>query len=208
MIVVGAYRAELGERPESNPTSEGTLRKFLASAMSVALLVTIAGPSLASDEQNTTTDPDLHARSYDSLAQEQRTLNRSELAVERQRERERQRQRERERREERLAEIEAAEEAVAEEAAVADAAAAESTETTTETSASPELESIAQCESGGDYSANTGNGYYGAYQFTQETWEGVGGSGLPSEASAAEQDMRAQALMEQSGSSPWPVCGG
>lgn len=176
------------------------MRKFLVSAMSVALLVTMAGPSLASDDQITTTDPELYAQSYDSLAQEQRTLNRSELAVER--------QRQRERREERLAEIEAAEEAAAEEAAVADAAAAETAETTTETSTSPELESIAQCESGGDYSANTGNGYYGAYQFTQETWEGVGGSGLPSEASAEEQDMRAQALIEQSGSSPWPVCGG
>ncbi len=178
------------------------MRKFLVSATSVALLATMAGPSLASDEQSKTTDPKSHAQRYDSLAQEQRTLNRSELAVER--------QRQRERRAERLAEIEAAEEAAAEEAAVADAAAAQTTETTTDTSTStsPELASIAQCESGGDYSANTGNGYYGAYQFTQETWEGVGGSGLPSEASPEEQDMRAQALMEQSGSSPWPVCGG
>jgi hypothetical protein len=72
---------------------------------------------------------------------------------------------------------------------------------------SPQLAAIAECESGGDYSANTGNGFHGAYQFTEETWASVGGSGLPSEAPPAEQDMRAQMLLEQSGTSPWPVCG-
>jgi resuscitation-promoting factor RpfB len=73
--------------------------------------------------------------------------------------------------------------------------------------ASPQLQAIAQCESGGDYTTDTGNGFYGAYQFTQETWASVGGSGLPSEAPPAEQDQRAQMLLEQSGTSPWPVCG-
>lgn len=72
---------------------------------------------------------------------------------------------------------------------------------------SPQLQAIAECESGGDYTTNTGNGFYGAYQFTPETWAGVGGTGLPSEAPPAEQDMRAQMLLEQSGTSPWPVCG-
>jgi len=105
----------------------------------------------------------------------------------------------------------AAPEAVAPEAAAAEAAAAEAAApepVSTDSTASSELSSIAECESGGDYTANTGNGFYGAYQFTPETWAGVGGSGLPSEASAAEQDMRAQMLLEQSGTSPWPVCGG
>ncbi|MCP2264549.1 transglycosylase family protein [Promicromonospora thailandica] len=66
--------------------------------------------------------------------------------------------------------------------------------------------SLAECESGGNPATNTGNGYYGLYQFSQETWEAMGGSGLPSEASAAEQTMRAQALQERSGWGQWPAC--
>jgi hypothetical protein len=73
--------------------------------------------------------------------------------------------------------------------------------------ASPNLQAIANCESGGDPSANTGNGFYGKYQFTQQTWASVGGSGSPAAASEAEQDARAAQLYAQSGSSPWPVCG-
>jgi len=59
-------------------------------------------------------------------------------------------------------------------------------------------------ESGGNYATNTGNGYYGAYQFSLGTWAGVGGTGLPSNASPAEQDMRAQMLYDRRGCSPWP----
>ncbi|HEY2004658.1 MAG TPA: transglycosylase family protein [Candidatus Saccharimonadia bacterium] len=66
------------------------------------------------------------------------------------------------------------------------------------------LERIRMRESGGNYAANTGNGFYGAYQFTLDTWQGVGGSGLPSNASPAEQDMRAQMLLNERGCSPWP----
>ena len=73
--------------------------------------------------------------------------------------------------------------------------------------APPHLEAIAACESGGNYSTNTGNGFYGAYQFTQSTWESVGGTGNPAAASPAEQDRRAAMLYAQQGSSPWPVCG-
>ena len=69
------------------------------------------------------------------------------------------------------------------------------------------LQAIAACESGGNYSTNTGNGFYGAYQFTQETWASVGGTGNPAAASPAEQDKRAAMLYAQQGSSPWPVCG-
>ena len=62
---------------------------------------------------------------------------------------------------------------------------------------------IRQCESGGDYSIDTGNGYYGAYQFDLGTWASVGGSGSPSDASPAEQDMRALTLWRERGWSPW-----
>ena len=71
----------------------------------------------------------------------------------------------------------------------------------------PHLQAIAACESGGSPSTNTGNGFYGKYQFTQQTWQSVGGAGNPAAASEAEQDRRAAMLYAQAGSSPWPVCG-
>jgi len=73
--------------------------------------------------------------------------------------------------------------------------------------APPHLQAIAACESGGNPSTNTGNGFYGKYQFTQETWQSVGGTGNPAGASEAEQDRRAAQLYAQQGASPWPVCG-
>ena len=67
---------------------------------------------------------------------------------------------------------------------------------------------LARCESGGRVDAVSKNGlYYGLYQFSAGTWRGVGGSGLPSQASAAEQTARAKALYARSGAGPWPVCG-
>ncbi len=62
------------------------------------------------------------------------------------------------------------------------------------------------CESGGVYSTNTGNGYYGAYQFDVRTWQGLGYSGLPSSASPSAQDSAARALQSQRGWQPWPAC--
>ena len=73
--------------------------------------------------------------------------------------------------------------------------------------ASPTMQAIAECESGGDPTTDTGNGFYGKYQFTLGTWQAVGGSGNPAQASEAEQDRRAAMLYEQAGTSPWPVCG-
>jgi hypothetical protein len=58
-------------------------------------------------------------------------------------------------------------------------------------------------ESGGNYRASTGNGYYGAYQFSDATWHSVGGSGHASNASPAEQDMRARMLQARSGWGQW-----
>jgi hypothetical protein len=69
------------------------------------------------------------------------------------------------------------------------------------------LNAIAQCESGGNPRTDTGNGFYGKYQFTLGTWASVGGSGNPAQASEAEQDQRAAQLYAQQGSAPWPVCG-
>jgi Transglycosylase-like domain len=67
---------------------------------------------------------------------------------------------------------------------------------------------LRECEAGHlGYRANTGNGYYGAYQFDLTTWQGVGGTGYPHLASPAEQDMRAQILYDDRGASPWPNCG-
>ena len=67
---------------------------------------------------------------------------------------------------------------------------------------------LAQCESSGNASVVSSNGlYHGLYQFDVQTWRSVGGSGLPSQASAAEQTKRAQILFDQRGAQPWPVCG-
>ena len=68
-------------------------------------------------------------------------------------------------------------------------------------------EAVRQCESGGNYSTNTGNGFYGAYQFTMQTWRGLGMSGRPSDASPAVQDRAARRLADQYGMKPWPNCG-
>ncbi|WP_281286081.1 resuscitation-promoting factor [Cellulomonas massiliensis] len=67
---------------------------------------------------------------------------------------------------------------------------------------------LAQCESGGNPRIVSSNGlYHGLYQFSVGTWRAVGGSGLPSQASAAEQTARAKTLYERSGAGQWPVCG-
>lgn len=66
---------------------------------------------------------------------------------------------------------------------------------------------LRRCESGGNYAANTGNGFYGAYQFDLQTWQSVGGVGLPSDAPPWEQDARAKALYAARGAQPWPICG-
>ena len=66
--------------------------------------------------------------------------------------------------------------------------------------ASAGLESIAACESGGDPGAVGGGGTYrGKYQFDQQTWASVGGSGDPASAPEAEQDKRAAMLYSQRG---------
>ena len=65
---------------------------------------------------------------------------------------------------------------------------------------------LRRCESNGNYADNTGNGYYGAYQFSAGTWHGLGLSGLPSQAPPSVQDQAAQRLQARSGWGQWPSC--
>ena len=65
---------------------------------------------------------------------------------------------------------------------------------------------LAQCESGGNPKTNTGNGFYGMYQFTLETWQSLGGTGYPHEADAATQTAMAKKLQAQAGWGQWPGC--
>lgn len=65
---------------------------------------------------------------------------------------------------------------------------------------------LRRCESGGRYNLNTGNGYYGAYQFSLGTWRALGGGGYPHWASPPEQDQRALTLYRQRGWQPWGGC--
>jgi hypothetical protein len=65
---------------------------------------------------------------------------------------------------------------------------------------------LRQCESGGNYATDTGNGYFGAYQFSEPTWLGIGGTGYPDDAPPAVQDQGAQRLQARSGWGQWPAC--
>jgi resuscitation-promoting factor RpfB len=66
---------------------------------------------------------------------------------------------------------------------------------------------LAQCESGGNWADNTGNGYYGGLQFSLSTWEAYGGTGLPSSASRDTQIAIATKVRDAAGGySPWPAC--
>ncbi|MDT0275726.1 ubiquitin-like domain-containing protein [Blastococcus goldschmidtiae] len=67
---------------------------------------------------------------------------------------------------------------------------------------------LAKCESGGRPDAVSSTGKYrGMYQFSQATWNAVGGTGDPAAASVDEQTYRAQLLYNRSGAGQWPHCG-
>ena len=68
-------------------------------------------------------------------------------------------------------------------------------------------DAVAQCESGGNWAINTGNGYYGGLQFTIGTWRSNGGSGSPHMASRDEQIRVAENVLRSQGRGAWPVCG-
>ncbi|MPZ65744.1 MAG: LysM peptidoglycan-binding domain-containing protein [Pseudonocardiaceae bacterium] len=68
---------------------------------------------------------------------------------------------------------------------------------------------LAECESGGDWDINTGNGYYGGVQFSQSTWEGFDGTEYASRADLASRDQQiavAERVLASQGWSAWPSC--
>ncbi|WP_114907460.1 transglycosylase family protein [Ornithinimicrobium murale] len=81
---------------------------------------------------------------------------------------------------------------------------------TAQASYTPEVwDRVAQCESGGNWSINTGNGYYGGLQFHPQTWRGFGGgtyAGYAHQASKAEQIAIARRVLHTQGPGAWPVC--
>jgi resuscitation-promoting factor RpfE len=68
-------------------------------------------------------------------------------------------------------------------------------------------DAVAACESGGNWSTATGNGYYGGLQFTMGTWRANGGTGSPHKASREEQIRVAENVLRTQGIKAWPVCG-
>jgi hypothetical protein len=68
-------------------------------------------------------------------------------------------------------------------------------------------DAVAQCESGGNWAINTGNGYHGGLQFTMGTWSANGGSGTPEGAGRDEQIRVAENVLRTQGIGAWPVCG-
>ncbi|WP_369046835.1 transglycosylase family protein [Sinomonas sp. P10A9] len=67
-------------------------------------------------------------------------------------------------------------------------------------------DALAQCESSGNWSINTGNGFYGGLQFTQSTWAAFGGTGAPQNASRAQQIAVAERVLAGQGWGAWPAC--
>ncbi|GGW15357.1 transglycosylase [Streptomyces capoamus] len=75
---------------------------------------------------------------------------------------------------------------------------------------SAEWDQVAQCESGGNWSINTGNGYYGGLQFSASTWAAYGGTAYApqaNQASKAQQIAVAEKVLAAQGKGAWPVCG-
>jgi cell wall-associated NlpC family hydrolase len=71
-------------------------------------------------------------------------------------------------------------------------------------------DAVAQCESGGNWSISTGNGYYGGLQFSPSTWAAYGGRAYAGEASGAtkaQQISVAEKVLSGQGPGAWPVCG-
>ncbi|YAL83369.1 transglycosylase family protein [Dermacoccaceae bacterium W4C1] len=77
---------------------------------------------------------------------------------------------------------------------------------TAETAHADVWDRLAQCESGGNWNINTGNGFHGGLQFTPSTWRAYGGSGSAHNASKAEQVRVAKNVLKGQGPGAWPVC--
>ncbi|MFF4039407.1 transglycosylase family protein [Streptomyces sp. NPDC001816] len=73
-----------------------------------------------------------------------------------------------------------------------------------------EWDKVAQCESGGNWSINTGNGYYGGLQFSASTWAAYGGTAYAAHADLATKQQQitvAEKVLASQGKGAWPVCG-
>ena len=68
-------------------------------------------------------------------------------------------------------------------------------------------DAVAACESGGNWSTNSGNGFHGGLQFSLSTWRANGGSGMPESAGREEQIRVANNVLRTQGIGAWPVCG-
>ena len=68
-------------------------------------------------------------------------------------------------------------------------------------------DAVAQCESGGNWAIDSGNGFYGGLQFSPATWRANGGTGMPNRASREEQIRVAENVLRTQGIGAWPVCG-
>jgi|GEM_PF-1134442 len=68
-------------------------------------------------------------------------------------------------------------------------------------------DAVAECESDGNWSADTGNGFYGGLQFKESTWKEFGGQGSPADASRDEQIAVANRVLAEQGPEAWPKCG-
>ena len=82
--------------------------------------------------------------------------------------------------------------------------------TGTSANAASGWDEVAACESGGDWSINTGNGYYGGLQFSQQSWEAAGGTQYAERADMASKDQQIAAgeqLLSMQGPGAWPNCG-
>jgi resuscitation-promoting factor RpfC len=72
---------------------------------------------------------------------------------------------------------------------------------------SVDWDAIAECESGGNWAANTGNGFYGGLQFKPATWAANGGVGSPATATREQQIGVAENVLRSQGLRAWPKCG-
>jgi multidrug efflux pump subunit AcrA (membrane-fusion protein) len=182
--LLNSYEDLLGLRTGNSvtPLPDGFLRIMLK-----------PGPSPAQIAAYLKLEEERHAMYEQALRQQQEATAQAEAQAQQQAEEQAEAQ----------AQAQAAAQAQAE--AEAQAQAAQQSKSSSTPSGGVWLE-LRDCESGDNYATDTGNGYYGAYQFLLSTWEDLGFSGLPSSASPATQDQAAQELQARSGWGQWPAC--
>lgn len=91
-------------------------------------------------------------------------------------------------------------------AAVSAAGLALSATAANATTSTSTWDALAQCESGGNWSTNTGNGYTGGLQFSASTWAAYGGTGSAADASREQQIAVAEQVQASQGWGAWPSC--